>query len=122
MNMVNPRKKPKFLRPMWHSYKRARKARWRRPRGSQSKMRKKIKFKGKMPSKGYIAPKELRYLHPSGYREVLIHSAKELEKIDPKKEAARIAGKVGKRKRIEIMKEAEKLKIKVLNPPKIEPK
>jgi large subunit ribosomal protein L32e len=101
---------------MWHSYKRAKKAKWRRPKGSQSKMRKKIKFKGKMPSKGYMAPKELRYLHPSGYKEVLVYTTKDLEKINPEKEAARIASKVGKRKRIEIMKKAEKLKIKILNP------
>lgn len=113
---MNPRKKPKFLRQVWHVYKRLQKVKWRKPRGLQSKLRQKIKSKGKMPSKGYGAPKDLRFLHPSGYREVLIHNIKELEMLNPEKEAARIASNVGKKKRAEIIKKAEELKIKLLNP------
>lgn len=101
---------------MWHAYKRLQKVKWRRARGSQSKLRKKIKFKGKMPSKGFRAPKELRYLHPSGYKEVLVYNPDDLEKIDPEKEAVRISARVSKRKKAEIVKKAEELKIKVLNP------
>jgi len=117
--MVNPRKKPKFLRAMWEAYKRLQKVKWRRPRGSQSKIRKKLKGKRKMPSPGYGAPKELRYLHPSGLKEVLVYNVKDLEKINPEKEAIRIAHQVGKRKRKEILKKAEELKIKVLNPQRV---
>ena len=114
--MVNPRKKPKFLRQLWKAYRRLQKVKWRKPKGSQSKLRKKIKFKGKMPSKGYRAPKNLRYLHPSGYKEILVHGVKDLEKVNPEKEAIRIAAKVGKKKRQAIIKKAEELKIKILNP------
>jgi large subunit ribosomal protein L32e len=113
--MVNPRKKPKFRRWLSQTYVRIKES-WRKPKGSQSKVRKKLKSKIKMPNVGYGAPKKLRYLHPSGYREVLVHNVKELEKIDPEKEAARIAHSVGKKKRNEILKRAEELTIKVLNP------
>lgn len=69
-----------------------------------------------MPSIGYRAPKELRYLHPSGFKEVLVYNVDDLQKIDASKEAVKIAHTVGKKKRSEILKKAEELKIKVLNP------
>lgn len=114
-DMVNPRKKPKFLRVSARAYKRLGK-RWRRARGMHAKLRRHEKSKGKMPSVGYGAPKELRYLHPSGFREVLIYNINDLEKIDAKNEAIKIAHTVGRKKRKEIIKKAEELKIKVLNP------
>jgi len=113
---MNPRKKPKFLRPMWEAYKRLKKVKWRRPRGLHSKVRKRMKGKRKIPSPGYGAPKNLRYLHPSGFKEVLVYNLKDLEKVNPEKEAIRIAHTVGKKKRQEIVKKAEEMKIKVLNP------
>ena len=60
-------------------------------------------------------PKIVRSRHPSGFIEVLVHNVKELEGIDPKRYAIRIASTVGRRKRIEIIKMADKLGIKVLN-------
>lgn len=113
--MVNPRKKPKFLRPGAIAYKRLGR-KWRRPRGMHAKLRRHEKSKGKMPSPGYGAPKELRYLHPSGLKEVLVSNVNDLQKIDPKTEAVRIAHIVGKKKRTQLLKKAEELKIKVLNP------
>jgi large subunit ribosomal protein L32e len=112
---MNPRKKPEFKRWMSQTYKRV-KPSWRKPRGRQSKIRAKLKGKLKMPTVGYRAPKRLRYLHPSGFKEVLVHNVNELLKVDPKKEVVRISSKVGKKKRNEILKKAEELKIKVLNP------
>ncbi len=113
--MVNPRKKPEFKRPVPAHLSRVKES-WRRPRGLQSKVRLKLKSKPKMPSISWGAHKELRYLHPSGYREVLVRNLKDLEKIDPKKEAARIAAAVGRKKRIKILEKAKELGIKVLNP------
>ncbi len=112
--MVNPRKKTKF-KVLGARSKRVRK-RWKKPRGIHSKLRRHEKSKGSRPSPSYGAPKALRYLHPSGFKEVLVSNLKDLEKIDPKTEAARISHKVGKKKRVQLVKRAEEKKIKVLNP------
>lgn len=89
---------------------------WRKPRGIQSKVKIKQKSRPRMPNIGYGAPKELRYLHPSGFKEVLVHNVDDLLKVDKSKEAVKIAHTVGERKGSEILKKAEELKIKVLNP------
>ncbi|MBU5688422.1 MAG: 50S ribosomal protein L32e [Candidatus Aenigmarchaeota archaeon] len=111
---MNPRKKPKFNRHGAY-VKRVSKS-WRRPRGRDNKMRIKEKAKGKRPSVGFGAPKALRGLHPSGFKEILISNIKELERVDKVKEAIRIAAKVGKKKKTEIVAKAKELGIKVLNP------
>ena len=89
---------------------------WRKSRGIHAKVRRREKGKAKMPTVGYMAPKELRHLHPSGLKEFLVFSVDDLQKIEPKSEAVKIAHTVGKRKRQEILKKAEELKIKILNP------
>ncbi|RLJ03395.1 MAG: 50S ribosomal protein L32e [Candidatus Aenigmatarchaeota archaeon] len=106
------RKKPKFKRQLW-KLKRLKDV-WRRPRGRHSKQRRYVKFKGRMPDPGFGSPNKGR--HPSGYWEVMVHNPKDLEKIDKEKEAARIGSSVGLKKRLEILKKAEELGIKVLNP------
>jgi large subunit ribosomal protein L32e len=113
--MTNPRKKPKFLRQNWQALQTLRHVKWRMPRGMHSKLRKKERGKGFLPRPGYGAPTALRGLHPSGYKEVLVSNVKDLLKIDQKKEAVKIRGTVGKKKRAEILKKAEELKIKMLN-------
>lgn len=112
--MVNPRNNPKFVRWLSSSVKRVRSP-WRKPQGINSKVRAKLKGKLPMPTVGYGAPKKLRYLHPSGAREVMVHNMRELEKVG-EKEAVRIASSVGKKKRNKILKKAEEMKLKVLNP------
>ena len=110
------RKKPKFLRQEWWRFPKFKSdPKWRRPKGIDSKMRLKKKGKPRSPSIGWSSPKLVRGLHPSGYEEVLVHNVKELEALDPARQAARIAGTVGKRKRIMIIERAKELGIKVLN-------
>ena len=109
------KKKPKFLRQTVHSVKRLEK-KWKRPRGSTSKLRRHMKAKGLRPLIGYRTPKSNRHMHPSGFKEILIFNENGLERIDPKKEAVKISSSVGKRKRGIIVKKAGELKIKVLNP------
>jgi len=113
--MTNPRKKPSFRRQDSNAYARLKES-WRRPRGIHSKVRIKEDSRIIMPSIGYGAPKVSKYLHPSGYREVIVSSVKDLEKINREKEAVKIAHVVGKKKRSEILKKIEELKIKILNP------
>ncbi|MFQ6135803.1 MAG: 50S ribosomal protein L32e [Candidatus Hydrothermarchaeales archaeon] len=111
---MQKKKKPKFKRQESARYKKLG-DKWRKPRGIHSKLRKGKRGKGVKPSIGYGNPERIRGVHPSGFREVLISNPSKLDDIDPKTQAVRIAGKVGKRKRGEILKKARKLKLKVLN-------
>ena len=115
------RKKPAFLRQEWFRMGNQRKKwlKWRNVRGNQSKLRQHIKGKGFQPHPGYGLPAELRYFHPSGLKEIIVNNIAELKSADPKTCAVRIAGSVGNKKRIELQAEAEKMKIKLLNPRKI---
>jgi len=108
------KKKPDFVRSESWRYVKLKES-WRRPRGLDHKMRRKIKGWPPTVSVGYKGPKVARGLHPSGYKEVLVHNAKEISNIDPKTEAARIAHTVGKKKRVQIITEAKKKKVFILN-------
>lgn len=108
------KKKPNFVRQESWRYHRL-KENWRRPRGIDNKMRRKIKGWPPTVSVGYRSPKASRNLHPSGYEEVLVHNIDELQKVNPKTQAVRIAHTVGKKKRAQILIQARKKKITVLN-------
>lgn len=112
---MNPKKLPEFKRWMSQAYARLDES-WRRPRGKHAKIPLRQKSKFKMPDPAYGAPAALRFLHPSGFREVVVHNLKDLEKVDVGKQAIKIAHTVGKKKKSDILKKAEELKVKVLNP------
>lgn len=114
MTMVNPKKKPKFLRQ--GTYLKKVKKVWRRPRGVHSKLKVKEKSKGSLPNVGYGAPRKLRGLHPSGLREVMIYNLNDLEKINKEKEAGRVSSTIGQKKKKTIIERAKQLKIRILNP------
>jgi large subunit ribosomal protein L32e len=107
-------KKPEFIRAESWRYSRFSLS-WRRPRGLDNKIRRKIKGWPAGVSVGYKGPKIARGLHPSGYREVIVYNAQDVSTIDPNTQAARIAHTVGKRKRTLIIAEAKKLNVKILN-------
>lgn len=113
------RKKPEFKRQESWRHKRLKKN-WRKPRGIDSKMRKKVKGWPPSPNIGYRNPRETRNLHPSGLREVRVMNLKDLEKVDPESDAIRIGHTVGDKKRIEIISTAREMGVHVLNPKEIE--
>ncbi|MDP3563256.1 MAG: 50S ribosomal protein L32e [Methanoregula sp.] len=88
---------------------------WRKPRGQHNKQREQKKAKGALPKPGYGSPIAVRGMHPSGFFEVLVATATELEGLDPKTQAVRISGTVGDRKRIGLQAAAIAAGLKVLN-------
>jgi large subunit ribosomal protein L32e len=88
---------------------------WRKPKGTHSRARRKEKDAAPMPNPGYRKPSEIRGLHPSGYRDVIVNRPEDLEELDPETDAARIASKVGGRKREQIVDKADDLGVKLLN-------
>ncbi|MGA7369948.1 MAG: 50S ribosomal protein L32e [Nitrososphaeraceae archaeon] len=106
--------RPKFVRQeSWRYIRLA--ENWRKPKGIDNKMRKQVSGVPPLVKVGYRGPKKARGLHPSGYKDRLIHNIRDLEKLDPKIDAARIGHSVGRRKRIDIVNKANALGIKVLN-------
>lgn len=110
------KKKPRFRRQ--EHYKKRLDLVWRKPIGIDSKQHEGKRGKGKKPNIGYKNPDAIRGLHPLGYRPVLVHNVRELGLVNPQTEAAVIASAVGRRKRNEVIKEANRLKITILNPRK----
>ena len=108
-------RRPEFLRQEWHRRKRLQNVKWRKPQGDQSKMRQHYGYRRNIVSIGFGSPKAARYLHPSGFREVMVHNVNDLAKIHPDVEAARVGRSVGYKKRIEFEEKADELKIRVLN-------
>ncbi|WP_435099707.1 50S ribosomal protein L32e [Halarchaeum sp. P4] len=111
--------KPQFNRQDYHKKKRTPTS-WRKPRGGLSKQRRGVKGKGPKVEAGFRTPKAVRGKHPSGFEEVRVHNADDLEGVDPDTEAVRIASKVGARKRETIEEQAEEAGIRVLNPTYVE--
>ena len=88
---------------------------WRKPKGIDNHMRLSVKGWPHLVRVGYRVPKEVRYLHPSGYRDVLVHNLVELEQLSPVTDAARLASGLGRKKRIELAKRARELGLRILN-------
>lgn len=110
--------RPKFIRQESWRYDRLAEN-WRRPKGIDNKMRLQVSGVPPLVKIGYRGPKAARCLHPSGYTDNLIFNPNELQRLDPKKDAARISHTVGTRKRIIILEKAKNMGIKVLNPGKL---
>lgn len=106
--------RPAFHRQEWFRYKRFGDE-WRKPQGGQSKLRRHFGYRWNLPSVGYRGPREVRGLHPSGFREVLVHNERQLEGLDPKTQAVRVAHGVGARKRELIEKACDDKGLRVLN-------
>jgi len=88
---------------------------WRKARGIDSKTRRKHKSGVKSPSIGYRGPKKVRDLHPSGYVEVRVTHVKDLDNLNKNKHAIKISSKLGAKKRLILIENAQKLGFKVLN-------
>jgi len=106
-------KKPNFLRQDAHKVKRV-PSNWRQPKGKDSKMRKKQGGKRRMPSMGFASPRKVRGLDKLGFVEVLVKNVNELNSIDPKTQIV-VLGRIGTKKRVEVLKKCEEMKLDVSN-------
>ena len=109
------KKQPAFRRQEWFRYRRLSRTGWRKPKGNDSSMRKNRKYRPPMARIGFGKLASVRGLHPSGFREVMVHRPDDLDDIDPNTEAARVGARVGGRKRAIIHERADELGIRVLN-------
>jgi len=106
--------RPKFVRQESWRYDRLAEN-WRKPKGKDNKMRKQLSGVPPIVKIGYRGPKKARYLHPSGYIDHLVFTVNDLGKLDPTKDAARLAHTLSIRKRKEIIAKGNSLGIKILN-------
>ena len=109
------KKQPAFRRQEWFRYRRLAKTGWRKPKGMQSSQRVNRKYRSPMARVGYRKIASVRGLHPSGFKEVMVHKPADLDGIDPERQAVRIGSRVGNRKRAQIHDRADDLGLRVLN-------
>ena len=88
---------------------------WRKQKGIHSKIRHHFKGRRKMPSPGYKSPLETRGLHAAGLCMIMVHSPKEVSMIKKDSQGIIIPRTVGAKKRLEILKTAKSLNVRVLN-------
>lgn len=88
---------------------------WRRPRGIDNKQREQKKAAGPIPSIGWRNSRDIRGVHPSGFVECRVHNIAELKNLESEKHAVMVASSVGGKKRLEIIAEAKKKNLKILN-------
>lgn len=105
-------KKPDFLRQDTHKKKKLA-LKWRKPRGVDSKIRLNKRGYRKAPSKGYRSPKLIRNTL-KGLIPVIVSNNLGLSQIK-KGQIVVLSSSIGMKKKIEIVKEAQKLGLKIHN-------
>jgi len=85
---------------------------WRKAKGIHSKIRKRRAGYPSRPSIGYATPRKNAGL-VKGLKPVLVHNVEELKKAD--KKSIVILARVGAKKKLEILKLAQEMKLPVLN-------
>ena len=115
LRAAQKKKTPSFRRTEWFRYKRLSRSGWRAPHGMDNKQRRNYKYRGSLVRIGHGKVAAARFLHPSGFKEIMVHNLGDLEAIDPETEAARVGKTVGGRKRETIYARADELGIRVLN-------
>ena len=115
LRAAQKKKTPSFRRTEWFRYKRLSRSGWRAPHGMDNKQRRNYKYRGSLVRIGHGKVAAARFLHPSGFREVMVHNLADLDAVDPETEAARVGATVGGRKRENIYARADELGVRVLN-------
>eukprot|EP00246_Nothoceros_aenigmaticus_P004304 TRINITY_DN157_c0_g2_i1.p1 TRINITY_DN157_c0_g2~~TRINITY_DN157_c0_g2_i1.p1 ORF type:complete len:154 (-),score=24.29 TRINITY_DN157_c0_g2_i1:261-662(-) len=114
-NVVKKRVK-KFKR-MQSDRKISVKENWRRPKGIDSRVRRKFKGVTLMPNIGYGSNKKTRHVLPTGFVKFLVHNVNDLDLLlmHNRKYSAEIAHNVSTLKRKAIVERAQQLNVAVTN-------
>merc|ERR1711970_1140430 len=122
--MAVPLSKPKIVKKKTNKFKRHQSDRfarvpqsWRRPKGIDSRVRRKFKGKTLMPNIGYGSNKKTKHMMPDGFRKFLVNNVADLELLMMynRTYAAEVAHSVSKKTREAILERAKALDIKVTN-------
>merc|ERR1719181_2311210 len=115
-NIVKKRTK-KFCRHQGPEFIRIRRVTWRRPKGIDSRCRRRFKSQVKLSNCGYGTNKKFKHVLPNGFLKFNVSNVKELELLlmHNRKYCAEIAHNVSVRKRKEIVTRAAELNVKVTN-------
>ncbi|MBN2422502.1 hypothetical protein JXB41_04705 [Candidatus Woesearchaeota archaeon] len=108
-------RKPKFTRQSSYKLKRLKnKDKWKKPKGYHSKLKARKAHK-KLVSSGYGSPLGVRHCNNNGLAPVLVISKSHLFHIDNKEQGIVISGKLGLKKKLELIQKAHEMKITILN-------
>jgi large subunit ribosomal protein L32e len=90
---------------------------WRRPRGIDCRVRRRYRGVLRMPKIGYGSNYKTRHLLPSYKKKFVVHNVQELDLLlmNNDKYTAEISATVGAIKRIQILRRADELNVKVTN-------
>eukprot|EP00178_Gracilaria_changii_P008368 TRINITY_DN25522_c0_g1_i1.p1 TRINITY_DN25522_c0_g1~~TRINITY_DN25522_c0_g1_i1.p1 ORF type:complete len:140 (-),score=15.76 TRINITY_DN25522_c0_g1_i1:23-442(-) len=96
---------------------RAKTATWRKPKGIDSRVRRRFKSQIKLANIGYGTNAKHRHILPNGFRKFRVHNVQDLEVLlmHNRTYAAEIAANVSVRTRKAIVERALQLNVKVLN-------
>merc|ERR1712164_217713 len=110
------KKVTKFKRHQSDLFKRVDES-WRRPKGIDSRVRRKFKGKTLMPNIGYGSNKKTRHMLPDGFKKFVINNVSDLELLMMynRTYAAEVASSVSRKTREAILERAKVLDIKVTN-------
>lgn len=102
----------RFIRIGWKH-----KPTWRRPRGIDSRVRRRFKSNTRTVKIGFGTQASHRHILPCGFKKFTVHNVEDLKPllIQNREYAAEIAHAVGAKKRIAIIEKAAEMNIKVLN-------
>ena len=102
----------RFMRIDWN-----RKPGWRRPRGIDSRVRRRFKSNNRTVKIGFGTNKLHRHILPNGFKKFVVNTPRDLELLllHNRVYAAQIAHNVAVPKRLAILKRAAQLDVRVLN-------
>merc|ERR1711939_1081839 len=107
----------KFIRHQSDQFMRISRSSWRKPKGIDSRVRRRFRGQIKLANIGYGTNKKFRHVLPCGFLEFRVSNVKELEILlmHNRKYAAEICGNVSIKQRKLIVERASELNIKVTN-------